>query len=226
MKKKVIRLTESELVSLIKKVINEEEGCVKISSDLTSKMKDEVSNTVVQKMKDGILKSISGVKGDDGGFKDKIVGEVMGNTKDIELKLKYYSSSLIDAKYGIIGPLDFSKALYDVAGTVMSSALSTHNDSFILNSFLDYKIDSGNVQQQTQNAKNTFDMMLRNLYAKFDGFYSQVNMESGSWLMKNQKSDTKYCRSNPWVNKTDVDSFISGMGWWKQKLVDIIKSHD
>jgi hypothetical protein len=223
--KKIVRLTENEMVSLITRVINEQQGCTKISTYATSKMKNEVPNTVVQKMKDKILKSITSTKGDSGGFKDKIVGEVMGNTKELESKLNYYASSLIDAKYGITSPLDFNKALYDVAEAVMSMALSTHDNSFMLKIFLDHNIDSKNQQQQSQNALKSFDLMLKNLFAQFGGFYGQVNMETGRWAMKNNLNDNAYCRTNPWVNQTSEDSFISGMGWWRQKLMDTIQSH-
>jgi hypothetical protein len=223
--KKIVRLTENELVSLITRVINEQQGCVKISSDVISKMKNEVPNTVVQKMKDGILKSITNTKGDSSGFKDKIVGEVMSDTKELDSKLNYYASALIDAKYGIIPPLDFNKALYDVASTVMSMALSTHDNSFMLKTYLDYNIDSKNQQQQSQNALKSFDLMLKNLFAQFGRLYGEVNMSSGRWLMNNQINENKYCRLNPWVNPTSEDSFISGMGWWRQKLMDTIQSH-
>jgi hypothetical protein len=95
----------------------------------------------------------------------------------------------------------------------------------MLKIFLDHNIDSKNQQQQSQNALKSFDLMLKNLFAQFGGFYGQVNMETGRWAMKNNLNDNAYCRTNPWVNQTSEDSFISGMGWWRQKLMDTIQSH-
>ena len=224
--KKIIRLTESELVSLIKRVISEEEGCTKLPTSILSKMKTEVPNTVVQNLKTKLVKGITDIQGDSGGLKKTIIGYVMGDTKELESKLKLYSNSLLDAKFGLGPQVDFNAALYDIAWAVMSKAMSVHDENFIIKSYLDLQIDSKNQQTQIQNALSSWDKILGEFYNMVNGYFnSQINMESGRWLMNSKMNPSQYCRFDPWTNKTSEESFISAMEWSKGKLTDIIKSH-
>lgn len=222
--KKVVRLYESELVSLIKKVIAEDEvGCVNISKR-ASEIQSEVTEKVLQKFKQRYLKGLTGQ--DDLGIKKELLKYVSSNSSEIDSKMRYYINDAIKSRVGAGSPVNFNDALYDVSNVVISQLFKVYNDSLLLKGVLSYKITSSNVQKEIEKMDYGFKNVLSEFYLALSTTFG-VDVASGvlDWQIQNYPKGTKICDFGTTTNRPEVSDFINNLEWLKGKISEILRSH-
>ena len=222
--KKIIRLTESDLVRLVKRVIMEDEvGCTNVSKR-ASEIQSMVTEKVLQKFKNRYLKELSGE--DKMGIKKELVTYISSDSSEIDSKVRFYINEAIKARIGVSGPVDFNSALYDISNVIISQLLKIYNDSFVIKGILSWEIDSSNVEEKIKKLDYGFKNVL-------EGFYSALGLTLGldiyseilKWQTQNFPKGTIICEFGTTTNRPEPEDFINNLGWLKSKIADIVRYH-
>lgn len=224
MGKKTIVITESDLISLIKKIINEDtEGCVNVSNR-ASEIQADITDKVLEKFKAGYIKQLSGE--DKMGIKKEIL-KYVSNATDVNNKMRYYIGEAIKARVGAGRPVDFNAALYDVSYSVITHLLKTYDDSSVIKGILSWQIDQSNLEEKIKNLDNGFKGVIIGFYSNLSNTLGLgIYQELLNWQVQNYPQGTKICDSFPTTtNRPEVTDVVNNLGWVKGKISEILKHH-
>lgn len=223
--KKIVRLTESELVSLIKKIIVEDEaaGCVNVSKRV-SEIQSSVTEKVLQKFKNRYLKDLSGE--DKMGIKKELIKYISSSSSEIDNKIRFYVNEAIKARVGASGPVDFNSALYDISNVIISQLLKIYNDSVVIKGVLSWEIDSSNVEEKIKKLDYGFKNVLKGFYsALISTLGIDIYSEILKWQNQNYPRGTVICEFGTTTNRPEPEDFVNNLGWLKSKIADIVRYH-